>query len=115
MAGTVYMVMDGSVYMFTTLYFWMISQDWKPYFIVLICTNTVAVLGTLLLPESPRMLLSLGREEEAVVGLQQMARWNGRPLKLDNDVNNSSLLLNSFDTTINTTVDRSAMVIETLT
>ena len=61
MAGTIYCIIDAAVYMFTTLYFWKMSSDWQPYFIVLLCINAIAVLGCMVLPESPRILFALGK------------------------------------------------------
>ena len=43
-----------------------------------------------------------------------IANINGKKLKLANEEASSSLLINSFETSMNTTVDRSAVVLETL-
>ena len=81
---------------------------------VVLCANAAGLLGLLVLPESPRMLLALGREDEAVEVLRMIARFNGKNLKLPGEEASSSMLINSFETSLNTTVDRSAVVLETL-
>ena len=89
------------VFMITTMYFWKISKDWAPYFCIVFVFNIIALIGSLYLPESPRMLLELGKEDEAIEILERIASFNGKKLKLANSsVNMSSAILE-------TTVDRS--------
>jgi len=54
------MVGDAMLFMITTVYFWKISIDWAPYFCICLVINLIGVIGSLYLPESPRMLLELG-------------------------------------------------------
>ena len=77
-AGTLYMMFDMVVYMVTVLYFWKISIEWVPYYSIALVFNGVAFCGSLWLPESPRMLLELGREDEAIANLERMANFNGK-------------------------------------
>ena len=57
MAGTCYSIADSMVFIITTMYFWKISKDWAPYFCIVFVFNFIAIIGSLYLPESPRMLL----------------------------------------------------------
>ena len=115
-AGMIYLVLDASVFMITTLYFWKISIYWKPYFIVLICINIFAFVGSLILPESPRILVSLGKNDEAFESLNVIARVNCKRSNLHEGLNtsNSSLLINSMETSMSRSHDRSTFVLETL-
>ena len=99
--------------MITTLYFWKVSVDWVPYFCIVLGFNIVTLLGSLWLPESPRMLLDLGREDEAIENLERIASFNGRPLSLKN-AENSSMMINSMETSMNSTMNRSQYVMEQL-
>ena len=114
MAGIVYCIFEALLYMFTTLYFWKIDTSWRPYFFIQLCINAAALLGCFVLPESPRILLALGQEEKAIESLQMIAKFNGKELKLDIDPIEQPLLLNQSKASLNATVDRSAVVLETL-
>ena len=109
MAGTCYMISDALVFVITTIYFWKISNDWMPYFCIVIFVNLIVLIGCFFLPESPRMLLELGREDEAITILEQIASFNGRDLTLKN-VDTSSMMINSMETSLNATVNRSQIV-----
>ena len=74
LAGTFYCVLDGMVYMFITLYFWKIDRDWSNFFLIVFGANIISMIGTTFLPESPRMLVNLGKESEAIESLEQIAR-----------------------------------------
>ena len=70
LAGSVYCVLDGIVYIITVVYFWKISNDWSNYFLFVFVANLISLIGTLFLPESPRMLADLGKKEEIVKSLE---------------------------------------------
>ena len=120
LAGTIYCVLDGMVYMITTLYFWKIDRDWSNYFFFAFGANIISLVGTAFLPESPRMLVNIGKETEAIESLEQIARCNGNLIKLgglNTSIGSEQLLNegNSLDTTANTTTkDRSSVVWDTL-
>ena len=116
------------VFMVTSLFFWKVSQNWAQYFLFCIFSNVICLIGIIFVPDSPRLLLDLGKEDEALKGLDQIARWNGKTLKvastshLENSINESLLHPNINEESINTTappaektVDRSAEVWATLT
>lgn len=52
---------EASLFIFTTIYFWKVSIDWSYYFILVLVLNSIGFVGVCILPESPRMLLSLGK------------------------------------------------------
>ena len=81
-AGTGWCCFDACIFSLMTLYFWKIGSDWDSYFYSVIICNSLALLGTLYLPESPRMLIALGKEAEAIESLQKIARCNGYKLCL---------------------------------
>ena len=120
LAGTIYSCLDGTVYMITTLYFWKIDREWSKYFLLVFGANIISLIGSSFLPESPRMLVDLGKEDEAIESLEQIARCNGNLVRLGDlaTSNRSEQRLNegnSLDTTSNMTKkDRSSIVWDTL-
>ena len=90
LAGTCWSILDGLVYMVTTLYFWKVDNDWSKYFYFVFGANIISLVGTFFLPESPRMLHELGREDEANQVLDQISRCN-KNVPHDFDENGSSL------------------------
>ena len=108
LAGTIYCVFDGIVYMITTLYFWKIDRDWSNYYLFVFGANIICLIGTSFLPESPRMLVNLGKESEAIESLERIACCNGSLIKLgglNTSIGSEKLLIegNSLETTANTT------------
>ena len=91
------------VYLITTVYFWKISKDWAPYFCINLVLNLIGIVGSLWLPESPRMLLQLGRESEAITVLDRIASFNGYKLTLKNGEISPMMINNSIETSCNTT------------
>ena len=97
------MIMMAVVYKITTVYFWKISKDWAPYFCIVLVLNSIGIIGSLWLPESPRMLLQLGRESEAIAVLERIASFNGYSLTLKNDEISPMMINNSVENSCNTT------------
>ena len=96
-AGSSYNIIDGFVYLLTTLFFWKVSNQWSTYFVAtVIVFNLISLVGVSLLPESPRLLLSLGRNEEANKSFQQISRWNGT-LDSFSSINKSFTLNEAFN------------------
>ena len=56
-----------------------------------IVSNLVSFVGVGFLPESPRLLMSLGRKEEANQSFEQISRWNGTEVSFSLMEKNSSL------------------------
>ena len=65
------------------LYFWKISNNWIGLFYAGFCSCIISILATILLPESPRLLIELDRLEEAKYSLQRMATYNRKTLHWD--------------------------------
>lgn len=77
----VWMVSEGFIYVIVTLYFWFIRGDWSYLFIPVISFNIIS-FGCFILPESPRILLTLGEQAKAITAIQKIAAWNGTKLEL---------------------------------
>ena len=69
-AGTAYNMINACVFFLTTLYFWKLSNDWTGYFVIVLAFNAISLIGVILMPDSPRLLLALGKEAEAVTSLE---------------------------------------------
>ena len=80
LVGTIWNIGEAMIYFMATIYFWKISKDW--YYIVLIgyFMTVFGFFGSLLLPESPRLLVELKRIDEAKCSLDTIARWNKKHL-----------------------------------
>ena len=75
--GSTWGVCDAMVYLFATIYFWKISNDWYwVAFIGLLC-NAFSAGTCWLIPESPCYLLEKGRIEELEKAMTSIARING--------------------------------------
>jgi len=71
---------EGSlIYMLCTIYFWKISKDWFNFVLIgyILCILTTGL--SLIVPESPRLLLAQGRIEEFKKALDFVAKVNFRP------------------------------------
>ena len=80
LVGTLWNVGEAMIYFIATIYFWKVSKNW--YFIVLVgyAMQMFSFFGSLLLPESPRLLVELNRIDEAKLNLDIIARWNKKHL-----------------------------------
>ena len=76
LVGLGWCITDALVYVITTLYFWKINHEWQKYFSFVLCANLIGLIGAVWLPESPRMLQALGRENEAMDSLNRIAKIN---------------------------------------
>merc|ERR1711933_664870 len=68
------------VYFIATIYFWKVSKDWYNVVFIGYIMTAIGFLGSLLLPESPRLLVELKRIDEAKLALDTIARWNNKHL-----------------------------------
>lgn len=77
MVSVVFFLVESVTYLFISIYFWFISNQWLylQYVSVAIIAITVVVLNYM--PESPKFLLSVGRYDEAKDVLTWMAKYNG--------------------------------------
>lgn len=80
LAGTAWSIGEAMVYFIATIYFWKVSKDWQYIVLVGYFMTLFAFFGSMLLPESPRLLLELKRNEEAKASLDTIATWNGKHL-----------------------------------
>lgn len=62
--GSFWGMTDACTYLFATLYFWKVSNDWYYFAMVGYALNLFTAVGAWLLPESPRYLCEKGRVEE---------------------------------------------------
>eukprot|EP00117_Sycon_ciliatum_P037033 scpid47972/ scgid27779/ Synaptic vesicle 2-related protein len=56
------------------------SVDWKNAMAIAFSPLFIALILMIFIPESPRLLLQLGYEEDACEALEKFARWNGTSL-----------------------------------
>jgi hypothetical protein len=78
--GTALFFADGSTMIFLSLYFRYISTDWLAFQIFTIVLTSIAFLGCLLAPESPKYLYSFKRYSEARSSLATIAKYNRVPI-----------------------------------
>lgn len=81
--GSFASVLDSSVYLAVTLYFWKIGKNWFYVALVGLCFNFIAALGAWFLPESPKYLCEKGQVYELERSLKVMAKVNRRELYFD--------------------------------
>lgn len=74
--GTSLLIADGSTMILLSLYFRFITRDWLGFQIFGIVLSTVAFVGSLIAPESPKYLYSYKRYAEAREALARIARLN---------------------------------------
>jgi len=85
---TLLLVMDNFTVVLVCLYFKYVSRYWLWFQILGILMNAVALVGILMIPESPEYLYSFYRFDECRAVLQRIAQWNNRafPEHLEFDV-----------------------------
>ena len=64
------------IYVACTLYFWIISKDWFSFVLIGYILCILTTLVTFLVPESPRLLFSLGHIEQGKATLDRIAWYN---------------------------------------
>ena len=74
--GTCWCLGEGCIYLLATIYFYKVSKDWHILALIGYLMQVMALLGSFLLPESPALLMELGRHEEAKDSLEKIAQWN---------------------------------------
>ena len=78
--ASAYNVLEGLVLLLATLYFWFVSKHWTYFVLIGFVLQVFNVITIQFLPESPRLLVELGRLEEAKVSFEKIAKWNGQEL-----------------------------------
>ena len=78
--GTLWLVQEGLIYLYGTIYFALISKHWVYFVFFGYMLNWVGVIGIYYLPESPVILMKRGRITEAYESLEYIAKVNGRKL-----------------------------------
>ena len=77
--GTAWCALDASVMLWVTLYFMnSISRNWEVIVTVGMAMQVVGLVGSFMLPESPKFLIEQNRIQEAKECLRQIANWNGK-------------------------------------
>lgn len=76
--GTIVHMSNGLLTVVFVIYFLYISRNWKYIEIFALGLTVVCFLGVLLLPESPKFLVSKSKWGEARRALSQIAKINGR-------------------------------------
>ena len=80
---TSWFMFEGLVCAFAPFYFWKISKNWVT---LLYCGYSICIMSivcTMILPESPKLLIELGRLDEAKKSLERIAKLNGKALQWD--------------------------------
>ena len=79
--GTIFLVLDVSIFLFGTLYFWFISKNYFYFLLIGYLLQIWSLFASFILPESPRLLIGLRRFDDARVSFRKIARCNGKKLK----------------------------------
>jgi len=76
--GTLWNISEGAIYIYITLYYRLISKDWKPVFIFALILNVVVwCIVVVILPESPKWLYNKKKYKECKQAFDKMANFNG--------------------------------------
>ena len=84
--STVYNLFEAMINLEIAIYFLAISNNWIYFSFVGYGLQILSFVTVLLLPESPRLLIELGRYEEARKSLKVIAMVNGKTLNFDPDI-----------------------------
>ena len=77
---TTWFMTEGLICAFVPLYFWKISRNYAPIFYIGYSICILSIICSLILPESPRLLVELGKLDEAKRSFNRMAKLNGKKL-----------------------------------
>ena len=77
--GTFWNCYNAFMVIFSPLMFWKISNNWVYLFVLGYIECIISVVASMFLPESPRLLIELGRIVEAKSSFKMIARINGAP------------------------------------
>jgi MFS family permease len=75
--GTSVVLNNAATYLYCAIYFWQISPQWKWLECFASGMTLFCAIGVLLLPESPKFLITLKRFDEARRSLSYIAKING--------------------------------------
>ena len=78
---TSWFMTEGLICAFAPLYFWKISKNWAPIFYCGYSVCILSIICSAILPESPRLLVELGKLDEAKRSFNRMAKLNGKKLE----------------------------------
>ena len=83
--GSLFGVMDSSIYLLATLYFWKVGKDW--YFVCMMgyMLNLLSAIASWFIPESPSYLLETGKISELEQVMQTIATVNGKPFRFNRE------------------------------
>ena len=71
-------IMDTTGIIYCALYFWFIGKNSTHLFLIGFAIQLFCTVSVQFLPESPRLLVELGRLDEAGVAFQKIAKMNGQ-------------------------------------
>jgi len=76
LAGTLMHAINSLTFIFSSLYFWHVSKDWRWLIIYAMCANVVTCVAVLFIPESPLYCHSVRDYEKARDSIQKIASFN---------------------------------------
>mmetsp|Transcript_27038 Transcript_27038/g.31767 ORF Transcript_27038/g.31767 Transcript_27038/m.31767 type:complete len:183 (+) Transcript_27038:96-644(+) len=89
-AGLIYLTIEACMYIYAAIFFHY-NKEWRVHFPLTIVFNVVSLTLTFFfLPESPKLLHSQGRIDEAIAALEHIARYNCTKLKLADSASTDS-------------------------
>lgn len=71
-------MLNSTTLIFSSLYFWFVSKDWRWIILFAIFANFIAAVGILFVPESPLYLHATKDYDKARESLNRIARFNGQ-------------------------------------
>ena len=76
-------MVDGTVYMFATVYFWAGAKNWIYFALIGQLFAIISALVSFYLPESPKFLFATKQYTSLNLIIHKMAKFNGINLKID--------------------------------
>lgn len=80
MIGTAWNMIEGSIYLLGTVYFWVVDKHWLPFVMIGYVMQCWVTLSIWYMPESPKYLLASRQFEELAKVVTRIAQFNKQSL-----------------------------------
>ena len=76
LAGTLMHSVNSLTFVFSAIYFWFVSKEWRWLIIYAICANIITCIAILFIPESPLYCHSIRDYDKARTSISKIAKFN---------------------------------------